>query len=66
MTDQFAFLGDRCKAAIAAMALGVLLLLPASLGFGGTIIEEAYGQFNLPLLEEEEPDTGADTGDDYG
>jgi cytoskeletal protein RodZ len=61
MTDQFAFLGDKCKAAIAAMSLGVLLVLPASLGFGGTIIEEAYGQFNLPLLEEE-PDTGEDTG----
>jgi hypothetical protein len=29
-------------------------LLPASLGFGGTIIQEAFGQFNLPLLEEEE------------
>src|SRR5215207_2155973 len=64
MTDQFAFLEDKGKAAIAAMSLGVLLLLPASLGFGGTIIEEAYGQFNLPLLEEEEPDTGADTGAD--
>ncbi len=55
MTDQFAFLGDKCKAAIAAMSLGVLLLLPASLGYGGTIIQEAFGQFNLPLLEEEEP-----------
>ena len=53
MTDQFAFLGDKCKAAIAAMSLGVLLLLPASLGYGGTIIQEAFGQFNLPLLEEE-------------
>jgi hypothetical protein len=48
MTDQFAFLGNKSKAAIAAMSLGVLLLLPASLGFGGTIIQEAYGQFNLP------------------
>jgi len=42
MTDQFAFLGyNKFKAAIAAtMSLGVLLLslLPASLGFGGTII----------------------------
>ena len=56
MTDQFAFLGDKCKTAIAAMSLGVLLLLllPASLGFGGTIIQEAFGQFNLPLLEDEE------------
>ena len=53
MTDQFAFLGDKCKAAIAAMSLGVLLLLPASLGYGGAIIQEAFGQFNLPLLEEE-------------
>jgi hypothetical protein len=35
--------------------LGVLLLLPASLGYGGTIIiQEAFGQFNLPLLEDEE------------
>ena len=53
MTDQFAFLRDKCKAAIAAMSLGVLLLLPASLGYGGIIIQEAFGQFNLPLLEEE-------------
>jgi hypothetical protein len=60
MPEHFAFLGDKCKAANAAMSLGVvllslLLLLPASLGFGGTmiIIQEAFGQFNLPLLEEE-------------
>jgi cytoskeletal protein RodZ len=56
MTDQFAFFEDKCKrkAAIAAMSLGVLLLLPASLGFGGAIImQEAFGQFNLPLLEQE-------------
>jgi hypothetical protein len=60
MTDQFAFLGDnKCKAAIAvAMSLGVLLLLPASLGYGGTIIQEAFGQFNLPLLEDEETGGG--------
>jgi hypothetical protein len=51
MTEQFAFLGHRFKAAIAAMSLGVLLLLPASLGFGGTIIQEAFGQSNLPLLD---------------
>ncbi|HET6807672.1 MAG TPA: hypothetical protein VFH28_01290 [Nitrososphaera sp.] len=54
MTDQFSFLGDKYKAAIAAMSVGVLLLLPASLGYGGTIIQEAFGQFNLPLLEDEE------------
>src|SRR5215208_3162679 len=51
MTDQFAFLGDKCKAAIAAMSLGVLLLLsllPASLGYGGTIIQEAFGQLTAP------------------
>jgi hypothetical protein len=50
MTEQFAFLGDKCKAAIAAMSLGVLLLLllPASLGYGGTIIQEAFGQLTPP------------------
>ena len=51
MTDQFAFLGDKCKAAIAAMSLGVLLLLlllPASLGYGATIIQEAFGQLTPP------------------
>jgi hypothetical protein len=58
MADQFAFLGDKCKAAIAAMSLGVLLLLPASLGFGRTIVEEAYGQSNLPPLEGEEEGGG--------
>jgi hypothetical protein len=48
MTDQFAFLRDKCKTAIAAMSLGVLLLLPASLGYGGTIIQEAFGQLTPP------------------
>jgi hypothetical protein len=57
MTDQFAFLGDKQKAVFAAMSLAVLLLLPASLGFGGTIIQEAFGQFNLPLLEEDTEET---------
>ncbi|MDQ3967500.1 MAG: hypothetical protein M3275_03790, partial [Thermoproteota archaeon] len=64
MTDQFSFLGDKRKAAIAvAMSLGVLslsLLLPASFGFGGgtIIMQEAFGQFNLPLPEEETEDQG--------
>ena len=57
MPKYFAFLGDSHKGAIAAMSLGVLLLLlllPASLGFGRTfVIQDAFGQFNLPLLEEE-------------
>ena len=44
MSEQFSFLGNKCKAAIAAISLGVLLLLPASLGYGGTIIQEAFGQ----------------------
>src|SRR5215211_3151165 len=51
MTDQFAFLGDECEAAIATMSLGVLLLLlllPASLGYGGIIIQEAFGQLTPP------------------
>jgi hypothetical protein len=55
MIDQFTFLRDKCKAAITAMSLGVLLLLlPSSLGFGGAFIQEAFGQFNLPVPEEEE------------
>ena len=59
MAEQFAFLGDKYKAAIAvSMSLGVLLLLPASLGFGRTIVEEAYGQSNLPPLEGEEEGGG--------
>ena len=72
MTDQFApFLEDKRKAAIiaVAMSLGVLLLLPANLGFGsrGTImIQEAFGQLTSPAPpldggeedeEEEEPTT---------
>jgi hypothetical protein len=57
MSEHFAFLlRDKHKTAIAiAMSLGVLLLLPSSLGFGGTMtMQEAFGQFNLPLLEDEE------------
>src|SRR5918996_132915 len=63
MIAQFPFLGhDKCKAAIAATAISLsvllLLLLPASFGYGRTIfVQEAFGQFNLPLLEEPEEDT---------
>jgi hypothetical protein len=47
MTDQFPFLRDKIKAKIVAMSLGVLLLLPASLGLGGSIVEEVFGQLEL-------------------
>ncbi len=64
MTDRFAFLGYnkcKCRATITVTTLGVLLLLllPASLGYGGTIVQEAFGQFALPQLEEPEEDTTA-------
>ena len=63
MPDQFSFLGDKRKAAIVvAMSLSVLLLLPASLGFGGgTIIKEASGQLELlpPNGEQEAGGGGA-------
>ena len=48
MTDQFDFLGEKIKASIAATSLAVLLLLPASLGSGGTTIQEAFGQTPAP------------------
>ena len=65
MTDQFAFLGyNKFKAAITAtISLGVLLLsllLPASLGFGGTIIQEAFGQLELPPLDGGQEDGGGE------
>jgi hypothetical protein len=66
MMDQFAFLGNTHKASIVvAISLGMLLLLPASLGYGGTILQEASAQFNLPLLEEEE-DTTEETEEEDG
>jgi hypothetical protein len=48
MSEHFAFLGDKQKIAIATMSLGVVLLLlsPASLGFGGAI-QKAFGQLEL-------------------
>jgi hypothetical protein len=63
MTDQFAFLGDKFNVAIAAMSLGVLLLLPASLGYWGTsIIQEAFGQLTpTPPLDGGEEDGGEAT-----
>jgi hypothetical protein len=72
MTDHFAFLRHKRNATtttttitVAAISLGVLLLLPASLGFGGTIVQEAFAQFNLPLLEDQGTTTGGtDEGGD--
>ena len=58
--EQFAFLGDKFNAAIAAMSLSVLLVLPASLGFGGTIIQEAFGQLDLPPLDGGQEDGGGE------
>jgi hypothetical protein len=58
MTEQFAFLGDKFNVVIAAMSLSVLLFLPSSLGFGGTIIEEAFGQVDLPTLDGGQEDGG--------
>ena len=61
MSEQFSFLGNKCKAAIVAISLGVLLLLPASLGYGGTIVEQAFGQLEL-IPPNGEPEVGAGAG----
>ncbi len=58
MTNRFAIFRDRCSAAIGVTILSVLLVLPASLGLGGTIVEEASGQFDFPSLDEGEEDLG--------
>jgi hypothetical protein len=50
MIDKFASLGDKFKESVAVMSLGVLLFLPASLGFGEAIIQEAWGQTSAPPL----------------
>jgi hypothetical protein len=63
MSEQFSFLGNKCKAAIAAISLGVLLLLPASLGFGGTTVEPAFGQLEL-IPPNGEPEVGAGGGEE--
>ena len=56
MTNQLDFLGEKIRAIFVAASLAVVLLLPASLGFGGTIIQEAFGQTTVP------PVSGGDTG----
>jgi hypothetical protein len=63
MSEQFSFLGNKCKAAIAAISLGVLLLLPASLGYGGTIVEQAFGQLEL-IPPNGVPEVGAGGGEE--
>jgi hypothetical protein len=63
MTEQFAFLENKFNTAITAtISLGILLLLPASLGFGGIIIQEAFGQFDLPTLEDGQEGGGGGEG----
>src|ERR687895_342286 len=66
MPEHFAFLRDKRKAAFAAaMSLSVLLLLPASLGFGGgTIIKEASGQLELLPPNGEQEAGGGGTGEE--
>ena len=62
MTHQFATFKDKRKDAIVVLviSLSVLLFLPATLGFGSgrtttaIMIQKAYGQFNLPPLDEGE------------
>jgi hypothetical protein len=64
MTDPFVIFKNKSSTAIAAMMLGVVLLLPASLGFGGTFIQNAFGQFNVPPLPGERDTTGDTTTGD--
>jgi hypothetical protein len=64
MSEHFAFLRDKHKAAIATTSLGVvlLLLLPSSLGFGGAI-QKAFGQLELlPPNGEQEAGGGGGGG----
>jgi hypothetical protein len=65
MTNPFAIFRDRCSTSVVAVILGILLLLPASLGLGGRIIENAFAQFNVPPLPEERDTTtnGGTTSD---
>jgi hypothetical protein len=58
MTDHFAFLGVKFNAVITAMSLSALLFLPSSLGLGGTIVEEAFGQVDVPTLDGGQEDGG--------
>ena len=51
MSDHFNFLETKFNVVITALSLSVILLLPANLGFGGTIVKEASGQFDLPTLD---------------
>jgi hypothetical protein len=62
MTDQLDFLREKIKATFAAMSLAVLLLLPASLGSGGTVIQEAFGQTTAPPLTGEDAGEGGELG----
>jgi hypothetical protein len=66
MRDPLAIVRNEYHISIAAaIILGVALLLSASLGFGGTIVQNVFGQFNIPPLPGENtapsPPPGATT-----
>ncbi len=47
MSEQFSFSRNKLHVVITAISLGLLVLLPVNLGFGGgAIIKESFGQFN--------------------
>jgi hypothetical protein len=58
MSDHFTFSGFRFNIVIAVLSLGVFFSLPASVGFGGAIVKEAFGQFDLPALDGGQGDGG--------
>jgi hypothetical protein len=58
LSYHFTFSGVKFNIIIAVLSLGVILSLPASVGFGGTIVKEASGQFDLPTLDGAQGDGG--------
>src|ERR687895_1198530 len=58
MSYHFTFSGVKFNIVIAILSVGVILSLPSSLGFSGTIVKEASGQFDLPTLDGTQEDGG--------
>ena len=58
LSYHFTFSGVKFNIIIVVLSLGVILSLPASVGFGGTIVKEASGQFDLPTLDGAQEDGG--------